>query len=568
MQSACCTAFKSAKKGGLPCKATPVPGFDRCHQHLYEPCTARSTCTGTSSGGPPCRQVAALNNALCPFHLVAAARDRGLPPPQPGETLKAQGACVQDRRKAVQPPSREAVQSPLQKVRQPPLQKVRQPPLQKPETQVESRKKEPTTRSLTLTSHSMIEKMIKNMISPSFLKLTCKGLTVAGTILRHAAEAELQVVAIVCKDCKLWRLEDDTDPLVVRVPDYGCTYYDVEVVDELQLGADERCSCPEGRLDDPLEGVSTPAFRQEILPDASLGWATGDVLKAQVAAKWFLHEGKPPNVHTLVWKQLAASTRSTHMRWLKMLKCLPSNLQHAPLGSAAVHLVLMEAKSAGWQSWGTVASALSSIASALRRLPQYVCSTQSIDLSKDPIFDAAQKRAQQLAKITKRFSFAMAMTIVHYESIRANTKCHVVRLFLLLGWLFAARIGDLRQVIGADVFFGDVCEGRQMLSLTFRGGQRSGVLGTVYDLHHHRRGRCKDLGGSYQCARSHQHVIQYGGSTKTLNQSGGGGTGPEVRSTWSATTFGQYRSHKRGVEAPFRPPATGHPHALPGMGTF
>ena len=102
---------------------------------------------------------------------------------------------------------------------------------------------------------------------------------------------------------------------------------------------------------------------------------------------------------------------------------------------------------------------------------------QSIDLSKDTIFASAQKRAQQLARITKRFTAANAMNVAQYEKILNGSKDPVIRLFFTLAWAFAARIGDLRQVLGADIAFGEVREDRQLIVITFRAGKGAAFWG-------------------------------------------------------------------------------------------
>jgi len=139
---------------------------------------------------------------------------------------------------------------------------------------------------------------------------------------------------------------------------------------------------------------------------------------------------------------------------------------------------LVQREQHGWTSWATVASALSAVASALRHLPEYSTSRVSIDLMKDDVaFASAARRAQQLARVTKRFALAAAMTQAGYEAICVAIKDPVVRLFLQLGWAFAARMGDLRQVEGRDVEFESATGDRQTLQATFRAGKGAAFWG-------------------------------------------------------------------------------------------
>ena len=73
-------------------------------------------------------------------------------------------------------------------------------------------------------------------------------------------------------------------------------------------------------------------------------------------------------------------------------------------------------------------TALSSVASALRRLPQYSGSLHGLELKEDPVFADAQARAQQLARVTKRHVASDAMTAAQYESMRTSIKDSRVRL--------------------------------------------------------------------------------------------------------------------------------------------
>ena len=201
------------------------------------------------------------------------------------------------------------------------------------------------------------------------------------------------------------------------------------------------------------------------------------VLTARAASKWYLPPPhiKPAHTHTLVWRQLADSTRASHVRWLQALQQAPPPLRDVPLAQAVVHIVLQEAQSRQWSSWATVACALSSVASALRQLPVYSRNTDGIDIRAHPHYAAAARRAQHLARVTKRFLPEESMAPQDMEAILGKAKDDATRLFFSLAWCFAARVGDLRQVLGADVTFGASVARKdgdgQLLALTFRRGK-------------------------------------------------------------------------------------------------
>ena len=235
------------------------------------------------------------------------------------------------------------------------------------------------------------------------------------------------------------------------------TYSGAAIVAELP---ETNCGCEDGGEEPAESGIKMAQFRRELQPSASLGWTTRDAPHpASIVRSWFIHSRQPAHVPNLAWHKLAESTRASHARWLRLLVQMPIEWHKDSLGTAAVNVVLREQERAGWGSWGTVASALSSVASALRRLPQYSGSLHGLELKEDPVF----ADAQQLARVTKRHVASDAMTVAQYESMRTSIKDSRVRLLFTLAWAFAARLGDMRQVLGADVAIGDA---------TTPGGQR------------------------------------------------------------------------------------------------
>lgn len=77
----CCGATRRG-----PCRSLPLPGLDRCACHYYPGGVGACPIISTSSG-KPCGQRVALNNLMCPLHLVNEARRLGKSLPLPGEPL-------------------------------------------------------------------------------------------------------------------------------------------------------------------------------------------------------------------------------------------------------------------------------------------------------------------------------------------------------------------------------------------------------------------------------------------------------------------------------------------------
>jgi integrase len=302
------------------------------------------------------------------------------------------------------------------------------------------------------------------------------AITVVGSVTREGEDRLLRVATCRCRTCGGWSSSaiDDTIGLLIPMPVPQCTYFSAAVVSELP---ESSCDCPDEE-DIEADGTHTAEFAKELAPDASLGWCTADSLRGEICARWFIFDEKPAHVHTLSWRQLASTTRQNHIRWLKTLKQMPREFHSASLGAAAVQLVLREAVDKKWSSWGTVACALSSIASALRHLPEYSANRNNIDLSLDPQFASATRRAQHLARVTKRHQTQDALTIQQYGEAVKKCKHPTVRLLLELCWAFAGRVGDIRQLKGRDIVFGDINpSGRQTIHATFRSGKGAAFWG-------------------------------------------------------------------------------------------
>ena len=168
--------------------------------------------------------------------------------------------------------------------------------------------------------------------------------------------------------------------------------------------------------------------------------------KGSLARGWYVYNTRPPHVHSIAWNSLAASTRSTHIRWIKRIKAMPPDLLSAPFGTAVVELVLRTATQRSW-AWTTIAPAFSHVASALANLPLYTNMERPINMHAFPAFEAASKRAQQNARVTAAQSKGnMPLTYDQYDKALQNLKGTRAWLLLQLGWHFAARIGDIRRV--------------------------------------------------------------------------------------------------------------------------
>lgn len=180
--------------------------------------------------------------------------------------------------------------------------------------------------------------------------------------------------------------------------------------------------------------------------------ASSASLRGNAGEAWFIYDKKPPHVHDITWKGKAPSTRDKHRNMLKKIKGMRSNLRFTPFITACIDTVLQEASDKSW-AWSTIATNLSSLATALKDLPSYTNETNGIDISKNYAFMSTMQRAQKLARIhaSKESTLTTPMTVKTYNQLTRTIAEPAVRLLLDMSWHFAARVGDMRQVLPANV---------------------------------------------------------------------------------------------------------------------
>ena len=123
----------------------------------------------------------------------------------------------------------------------------------------------------------------------------------------------------------------------------------------------------------------------------------------------------------------------------------------APFTSAVIQLILAYKRTYNTK-WSTTAGHFSAVKQALKNLPMYSTESMSIDMSRDPLWEAAQRQAQQLARITfESGTTTRGITVAEYLTALRKTKSPGARLLIELAWVLADRIGDLRMVAVKDV---------------------------------------------------------------------------------------------------------------------
>jgi hypothetical protein len=289
-------------------------------------------------------------------------------------------------------------------------------------------------------------------------------------------------------------------PVEIHVPWAGTTYYAVE---SRRAPPTSDCTCEDVDDSSDEDGEHADAEQADIpgaidhedrlvvnSPEGSeprgvILPQSDTVRRGDVGHRWHVYETKPPGVHDLVWNGYAQSTRDEHRRWIQRVRGMPTELRTQPLGKALVELTRRMAVQRRWV-WSTLASALATLATALKNLSLYTTEQQGINVKEDPYFSEALKTAQRKAKTTVGSTdISTGMTEEVYRTLISSEgiKSPHPRLLLMLSWHFAARVGDMRQVRSRDIVADAVQpDGRVAMRTTFRYGKVASLWGP-YTIH-------------------------------------------------------------------------------------
>ena len=189
------------------------------------------------------------------------------------------------------------------------------------------------------------------------VSVAARGTSEMYTVVGKLSEGpgyDLELSCSRCRSCGEWRADDTVFPLAPCVahlsffnaevrgdlPATGCACEDDDEVDPQDVELSDVDNAEEGEEPTTLQELHSDfsRFQQELLPDASLAPATtkGTHLTGQCASKWFLvgENERPAHVHSLTWNGMAADTRRSHLRWLRLLRDMPKESHGAPLATA------------------------------------------------------------------------------------------------------------------------------------------------------------------------------------------------------------------------------------------
>lgn len=260
--------------------------------------------------------------------------------------------------------------------------------------------------------------------------------------------------------CELEEIED-SDPLDPSFDAYSSEWGAHEPQQEVEAEEPPRQQNDDTQFSKKKEKGTTGRFRQyaaERAEAASQLLPVGAPLtRVREIRRMFVWKGRPPHVSLLAWRQLAESTRKSHVRWLDFLRSIPSTHDNTALGATVVRCLLKRAEQRDWK-WSTLSSSLSAVASALRSIAMYTNIATPINIREDVEFAAALKRAQHLARVTVDAGQVVPpLAVSAYEELsRGKLRDASARTYLDALWHFAARAADLRQVESEDISFSEI----------------------------------------------------------------------------------------------------------------
>lgn len=319
----------------------------------------------------------------------------------------------------------------------------------------------------------------------------------AGTISEAGPAVIVTYTRKQCELCSKWHR---IDPTVLELPYPQALYYSVDCLpklpscsphcdpdaDEVDEADDEQLLQPTSTKTNDEQRHALFSAERNLLKAPSTATTT---LTGRCGRGWFIYPAKPDtdsdHVHSLVWRQLSSSTRRQHVVWIWRIKSMPQDLENVDLGTAVVELVLRLAAQRGWK-WSTISGNLSAANSALRALPIYTNCRHGIDLSLDPVYRAAMKNAQRLARLDATDDrLTKPLTEDQYKAVSRSITIPQTKLFADLLWCFASRPADLRHICREHVVLGlpgRDAEQKTHCALTFTKGKGAAWWGP-YTIH-------------------------------------------------------------------------------------
>eukprot|EP00796_Vickermania_ingenoplastis_P007149 gene7149-biopygen4654 len=166
---------------------------------------------------------------------------------------------------------------------------------------------------------------------------------------------------------------------------------------------------------------------------------------------WHVYGQKPPHVSAAAWASITPAVRLHHIRCLRSLKNMPTELLNVNIASAVLECVRRDAKQRQW-SPSTMAKEYAAMAGALRDLPLYTTESRGVYLSEFPEWRAAQKTVKRLERETDTGGPA-PITFTQYKKAVADLRrtSPKAALYLSMMWALAARAGDIGSLRAKDI---------------------------------------------------------------------------------------------------------------------
>lgn len=241
-------------------------------------------------------------------------------------------------------------------------------------------------------------------------------------------------------------------------------------------------------------------------PQPYLNWQGRRDEAAICPREWIIYSQRPRHVSQLSWAAVTPTIRQQHIRWLRELKAMPSDLLQLDLATAAIALVNRMHRTRRWK-WSTHAKALSNIRAALLNLPLYTNVRTGVDLAKCPQWSSAVTAAHRFERETPSDPPPPIDRLQYQETRQSLSQDPIPSLYLGMMWAFAARAGDIGQLKASDVHLTPPTNDSDptvRVSLTVRRGKGARFRGPYTLASHLLRSDASVLQQLMQHRRTHQ----------------------------------------------------------------
>lgn len=185
----------------------------------------------------------------------------------------------------------------------------------------------------------------------------------------------------------------------------------------------------------------------------------------------------------MIMSGLKYATRLRHLRALRSFKeDLPTQWWNLPLPVAAVKFMERQQQQRAWRDV-TAKREMANLTGAFSNLQIYTDLPVGVELMEDRLWRTAMRTAEKRAKLDERRTHPAAKAEEVVKAMELSQDTAAVKVLLVLSWLFAGRVGDVRQLGLEELEIRTLRDGRRKtLTATFFSGKAVECGGQPYTL--------------------------------------------------------------------------------------